>query len=234
MVETFVLNIDNDITIYEFNKLLSFVSREKKERIMRFYKFEDAQRTLLGDILARYAIYKRLGLRNHDLIFSINEYGKPILTEPKGIYFNISHSGNWVVCAIDEKQVGIDIEQITQIDLKIAERFFSSNEYLSIINQPNEIRQEFFYKLWTLKEAYIKAVGKGLSMPLDSFSIMITNDEINILENGKISGYSSFQICLNDNTFLAICSLSKEFKDPKFMNSTDFIKEVNYYYNMQI
>ncbi len=124
MLETYILKIDKALSRDDFERLLRFVSDEKKERILRFQRFEDAQRSPLGDILARYAICKRLGIKNKDLVFYSNKYGKPILFAPRGIHFNISHSGSWVVCTIDDNPVGIDVETIKPIDFNIAERFF--------------------------------------------------------------------------------------------------------------
>lgn len=162
MLETYILNIDKDLSKDDFERLLGLVSEKKKERILRFHMFEDAQRSLLGDILARYAICKRLGVKNKDLSFGENEYGKPVLIAPLRIHYNISHSGDWVVCAVDDNPVGIDVEVIKPIDFKIAERFFSRDEYLALMSQPEEIRLKYFYIVWTLKESYIKAEGKGL------------------------------------------------------------------------
>ncbi len=125
MLDTYFLKINRNIEKDDFNKLLNCVSKEKKERILRFHRFEDAQRSLLGDVLARYAICKRLGTKNKDLLFGSNDYGKPVLAAPSEIHFNISHSENWVVCAVNDNPVGIDVETIKPIDLKIAERFYS-------------------------------------------------------------------------------------------------------------
>jgi len=75
MFDTYILKMDRNIEKDNFDVLLSCVSEEKKERINRFHRFEDAQRTLLGDVLARYAVCKRLGIRNRNLILGTNEYG---------------------------------------------------------------------------------------------------------------------------------------------------------------
>lgn len=88
MLDTYILKIEKNLNRDEFTRLLRYVSEEKRERVNRFYRIEDAQRTLLGDVLTRYAICKRLGIRNNDLHFSVNEYGKPILLKPDGIHFN--------------------------------------------------------------------------------------------------------------------------------------------------
>jgi len=76
--------------------------------------------------------------------------------------------------------LGVDIEEIKQIDMKIAERFFSPQEYRDLMEQQVSQQLEYFFKLWSLKESYIKAEGKGLSIPLDSFSFSFDNEEISL------------------------------------------------------
>ena len=227
MVETYFLKVDRNIETEEFDFLLSHVSEEKKERISRFHMFEDAQRTLIGDVLARYAICNRLGIKNNDLVFGTNEYGKPILLGQNGIHFNISHSGNWVVCAVDDNTVGIDVEVIKPIDFKIAESFFSRNEYISLINQQEDIKLKYFYMIWTLKESYIKTEGKGLSIQLNSFAIRIRNNDISVSVDGEIQEFHFYQSFLDSNTVYAVCALNKNTKESIYWSIEDFLKEVH-------
>lgn len=225
MLDTYILKIDRNIEKDDFCRLLGCVSEEKKERISRFHRFEDAQRTLLGDVLARYAICKRLGIRNRDLVFGTNEYGKPILHEPNGIHFNISHSGDWVVCAVDDSTVGIDIEMIKPIDFKIAERFFSRDEYISLINQSEEMKLKYFYMIWTLKESYIKTEGKGLSIPLDSFTIRMEGNNINVIVDNEIREFYFFQSFLDSDTVYAVCTLNSNTNESIYWNIESFLKK---------
>ena len=206
MININAIKIDKDIEKDFFNKLLSYVSVEKKERITRFYNYKDAQRTLLGDILARYSICKRSGLKINDLHFGANEYGKPTLSTSTNIHFNISHSGNWVICAIDDNPVGVDVEVIKPIDLSISERFFTTDENCSLFNQPVNTRLEYFYKIWTLKESYIKAEGKGLSIPLNNFNIRIDNEKIKLFTEYETKQYIFHQSFLDENSIYAVCS----------------------------
>ncbi|WP_157729153.1 4'-phosphopantetheinyl transferase family protein [Bacillus atrophaeus] len=84
----------------------------------------------MGEILARYAISKLKGYSFKELTFTTNYYGKPFLESYENdCYFNISHSGEWVVCAIDKGHIGINIERIAPIKLDIAKRFFTDEEY---------------------------------------------------------------------------------------------------------
>lgn len=225
MLNTYILKIDRNIEKDDFDRLLSYVSEEKKERISRFHRFEDAQRTLLGDVLARYAICKRLGIRNRDLGFGTNEYGKPILLEPHGIHFNISHSENWGVCAVDDTAVGIDVEMIKPIDFKIAERFFSRDEYISLINQPEEIKLMYFYMIWTLKESYIKTEGKGLSIPLNSFIIRIEDNDISVTVDNEIREFHFYQSFLDNDAVYAVCTLNSNTNKSIYWNIESFLKK---------
>lgn len=95
--------------------------------------------------------------------------------------FNLSHSGDYVLCAIDmegrkDTEIGCDIEKIKSVDLKIAERFFCESESKYILNQHSLAEQyEAFYRYWVLKESYVKATKKGLSQGTKSFEIQLTS-----------------------------------------------------------
>lgn len=134
MLELYFLEIDPYMRADCFHKLLEYVSEEKKQRIRKFQRPDDAKRCLFGDLLVKYALFQKIGC-NH-FVFDINQYGKPFLINYQNIHFNISHSGKWVVCATDVLPVGIDIEEIKPTDLKIAESFFSPSEYTSLLEQP--------------------------------------------------------------------------------------------------
>ena len=229
MVDTYVLLIDRNLDNSEFNSLLSCVSDDKRDRINSFYRFEDKQRSLLGDILTRYSICKRLGIRNDNIVFGINEYGKPDLLGPDDIHFNISHSEDLVVCAVDSKLVGVDVELIKPIDFEIAERFFSRDEYISLLSKKDELRLKYFYTLWTLKESYIKAEGSGLSIPLDSFTIIEENKRITIQTISEIKNLFFKKYELYNTYIFAICAYNNEFSDRICFNVNQFCKEIAVY-----
>jgi phosphopantetheine--protein transferase-like protein len=109
---------------------------------------------------------------------STDEHGKPYLVGHTDFHFNISHAGRYVVCAFSDAPVGIDIEVIASADMKIAERFFAGREKMYIFEQTSEFAQrEAFYRVWTMKEAYIKREGRGLGIPLPSFDVF---DDMNV------------------------------------------------------
>jgi 4'-phosphopantetheinyl transferase len=159
-----------------YDRFLNVVSPERKRKASRFLRREDACRSLVGEALARFCIGRRENVPAASIVFQYNDHGKPSADLPGKTQFSISHSHSWVVCALDEGAVGVDIEYIHDHDLDIAKRFFHPREYSEMLYLPQAQRKERFFALWTLKESYIKAIGKGLSCPLDSFAIVFERD----------------------------------------------------------
>jgi 4'-phosphopantetheinyl transferase len=129
---------------------------------------------LLGEALARQAIAEQLGVVPSEIAISADQYGKPELPAYPHLHFNISHSGKYVVCAICGSPVGIDVESHQRRDfLEIAQRFFHAEEteYIKSFSTEDE-RAVAFTDIWTMKESYIKRDGRGLTIPLASFSVL--------------------------------------------------------------
>ena len=176
MIKLLAANINQDIEDNKIEEFLKLISKEKLDKINRYRFREDYLRSLYGDILVRFEIIKQLGIANSDIKFTLNKYGKPYIEGYNNLFFNISHSEDWVICAISDEEVGVDIEKIEKAPVEVAEHYFHSREYKLIRSKASEEVDEYFYKMWTLKESYIKWIGKGLSKQLDSFSI---NEDIN-------------------------------------------------------
>lgn len=101
------------------------------------------------------------------------EYGLP-----ESSVYNLSHSGDYVMCAVKTDglygRVGCDLQQMGELRMKIAERFFCREEYLSVMDGKTEEEQrELFYRYWVLKESFLKATRKGMALPMNSFSIRL-------------------------------------------------------------
>ncbi|MCC9866382.1 4'-phosphopantetheinyl transferase superfamily protein, partial [Streptococcus agalactiae] len=122
-----------------------------------------------------------IDLFREDLVY--NEFGKPSLKR-KDIFYNISHSGKYVTCAISNKMVGIDIQKHIENFEEIISFFSTSEkEYLASIPLHKLLIKEFF-KIWTVKESYVKFLGRGLYKELDSFSLFL--DKKKIIDEGRI------------------------------------------------
>ena len=180
IADIFTASIKQDLNSSSFERLLGLLPPEEHIRITRYKQLEDRQRALLGAILVRSVISIRSGLKIKDISLSRDEYGKPFLKDIEDVHFNLSHSGDWVVCIIGNAKVGIDIEEMKQIDIGLGEHFFSDFEYEALKKLPEKRHLDRFYELWTLKESYIKAIGKGLSIPLKAFSIEVGIKDIKL------------------------------------------------------
>jgi 4'-phosphopantetheinyl transferase len=158
----------------ETSRFLRLLAPEEKERAARFYRQTDCDhflcaRGVLRSLLAGYA-----GIAPEDLAFRCNAYGKPYLAEEGALQFNVSHSHGLALYAIASgREIGIDVEWIRQTPdlMKIAGRFFSPREVRELEAAPPESQLRAFFRCWTRKEAYIKAKGLGLSIPLKDFSV---------------------------------------------------------------
>lgn len=194
------------------NRLIVHLSEDKQNRVKRFRNTEDALRTVVADILVRVNACDKLGIKNKDIIFNNNKYGKPYLEGYKEFCFNISHSCEWVVCAVHNLPVGIDIEINKPIDLKIAERFYSKHEFNELISRDDSQRAALFYDLWTLRESYVKAVGMGFYIPFSSFSFLIDSDNgIELVTDSEPDNYYFRLYDIDSNYKMAVCSRTNEF-----------------------
>lgn len=142
------------------------LSRLRLPRIREEYL---VARALVRSVLSLYA---DIPPENWD--FSAEDYGKPVVKFPWDGFgtFNLSHSAGMVICAVAAGgQIGADVESLDRktTGISLARRFFSPAEVELLRQAPQAERQELFLQIWTLKESYIKAIGQGLSMPLDRF-----------------------------------------------------------------
>lgn len=191
----YFIEISEEIGFDKYEQYLKLLLPEKKALVHRF-KFEiDKKLSLISDVFVRYIVCKVLDVNNSDIILKKNSFGKPFLEGFPDFQFNISHTRNAIVIGFSEKPIGIDIEKITVADLLVAERFFNENELKYILS--GQQRNKLFYEVWTKKEAYIKWLGKGLSIPLETFDII--SDELDGLLNLiQIGDYLISICCEND------------------------------------
>jgi 4'-phosphopantetheinyl transferase len=198
-----------------FQDLLSITTNAGRDKALGYRNREDAYRSLSGEFLAKCAISFTTELNPENLLFSYSAFGKPYLEGINDLHFNISHSGDWVVCAIDNAPIGIDIEYISGVDPIFYRDYLSEeeNEWLMLAAEP--ARQELFYELWTLKESYIKQQGKGLSIPPGSFSINMLPNQPPFLtiKNEKVDGIFFKQYDIHADYKMAVCAQSDSFDE---------------------
>lgn len=194
------------------NHLLDCISDERKRKIESYRFASDKIRSLFSELLLRFILLKKVNLKNSELVFLKNPFGKPFLKKAS-VYFNLSHSNDYIFCAISEKNIGLDIEKIGSVDIRLAERFFHPDEYQFLLNSPLHKQKELFYTYWTLKESYVKFLGTGLTISLNHFSFVLdeTNQLAYLNKKNPFSKKLIFQFFRFDNLYrVAVCSEEKK------------------------
>ena len=139
-----------------------------QNKLLKFKRWQDAQSSLLGRLLLRYVLLNE-GVDLHNEILHYSSNGKPYLIN-QDLKFNISHSGDLVVCAVGENlKIGIDIEIIKDLNIEDFKDQMLESEWGRVSSSNNPLVE--FYTYWTQKEAVLKACGEGLSIPLKSFEV---------------------------------------------------------------
>lgn len=222
-----------DETEERIEELSLLISEEKRQRINKFNRRIDKLRAIYGELIIAYMVMKEKNIKNKHISFTKNKYGKPFLKGYNNLHFNISHSEEYVVCALSSNNIGIDIEKIQNIDFEaISKQFFSEQEQKYILGN-NEIYSinplNRFYNIWTLKESYIKFLGIGMSMELNKFSLNINeNGNIELKTNVK-SIMPNFKIIeFNKEYKMSVCFEESDEIDVKYINKNKLLNSFRY------
>lgn len=160
----------------------SLLSPDEAQREQRFLFERVRHQFRVTRALVRWVLSQYHDVEPADWVFQQDAYGKPAVVGPSPYRpaFNLSHTNGLVACAVTSAEcVGVDVEfldrQTAGVDL--ARRYFAPDEVALLERAPPDERQRAFFQIWTLKESYIKAVGQGLSIPLDSFWFALPSDD---------------------------------------------------------
>ena len=166
-----------------FSSLQHLLSVEERERAGKFYFERDRHNWVVAHGILRILLARYLDTDPRSLRFETNAYGKPLLASPQSganLHFNLSHSGNLALYAFAfDRQVGVDVEYMRSgIDYEeLARHHFSHHEYAALQSLPVAQQEEAFFLCWSRKEAYIKARGMGVSIPLEQFDVSLAPGE---------------------------------------------------------
>lgn len=168
------LNVDNQ----RFQFLKSLLSKDELRRAERFYFDKDKKQFVVGRGILRVLLGTYLEVNPQKLEFQYNKYGKPFIQNRcrTNLHFNLSHSKDMLVLAFTKNaNVGVDIEYLrSDFDVvRLARQFFSKREVNELLTTPTDLLKIAFLNCWTRKEAFIKAKGKGLSIPLNKFDVSL-------------------------------------------------------------
>ncbi len=164
------------------HQLLQSLSADEQTRAARFHFERDRRRFIVARGTLRIILSSYLSLEPSHPQFGYGSHGKPYLATPDycAIRFNLAHSHELALYAFShEREVGVDIEYIRPMpDLEqVAERFFSVSESAALQALPPDQQLAAFFNCWTRKEAYIKAIGDGLTQPLDQFQVSLAPED---------------------------------------------------------
>lgn len=213
----YLLNTDFLYSDNLFEYWLSQVSEYRQKKVERLQLRKSKNLSLGAGLLIKEGL-SMFGLSEKDALLSFGENGKPYFSSHRNIFFNISHSGNMAACVFSDKEIGLDIEKVDVPDFKVAEKYFTENEKNYIQLHPSPVlKNQAFYKIWTLKESFVKATGKGLSIPFYDFEITVDkNISISQTFTDKKYYFKVFEI---DGLIVSVCSENNDCSNITVLNA---------------
>jgi 4'-phosphopantetheinyl transferase len=164
-----------DVAAGEVERLTLLLSADERARAARFAFARDRRRFVVRRARLREILAAATGMRAERLVYTANSYGKPSMASD-GLRFSTSHSHETWAVALSDREIGVDVEH-HQADLDwrdLADSLFGPAERAALRALPPEDAIRGFFDCWARKEAFVKAIGMGLSYPLDAFSVSVT------------------------------------------------------------
>lgn len=192
MVYLYATDVSSLSDPLECPKVMEELPIERQKKILNAKKQQNRLQSLGAGLLLNYVLH-RYGISVDTL--RTDEHGKPTV---EGICFNLSHSGNCVICAVSEKPVGCDIEQIKEAPKQMESRVFSPEEIRCLEQLSSEAYNREFFRLWTRKESYLKMKGIGIRVSLQTLEIRDC-----YFKEYEISGYQ-VTVCAEECEFAEI------------------------------
>ena len=187
-----------DVTGLDWQKILPELLPYRQEKVQKLRKFEDKARSVGAGWLLQHAL-EQAGVQ--EPIFAETALGKPYLENYPHIHFSLSHSGSWAVCAVGDAPLGVDVE-LPRCTMEIGKRFFRPEEL------PETEDKDHLLRLWTAKEAFLKAIGTGLTVSPDSFRVILSQNEAKIEQNFSKFSYFLQEFSLGESR-VCLCATEK-------------------------
>jgi len=208
-----------EMSLEQLSAFEKYLSADRLEKVKKYKSEENYRNGICADLLLRSALCKHYGFDNRKLEFSSSPLGKPFLLN-NDIQFSLSHSKNLISCIVGGKFSGTDVEFVNRnIDVSRLIRRFHPNEASFILNikDPNE-QKNLFFRLWTLKEAYLKAKGIGIVGGLSSFCVTDFDKYHPIFSDMP----NLYTICFEENSY-ALSFISDEDFITEFVNAHNLL-----------
>lgn len=177
MIKVYLYDLDN---LKDSNEYMYRQRQARKERRPASLEYKDAGYKDIVNLGVTAAFFKALSeydISGNDVDLIYGKHGKPYLKNYSDVYFNISHSGKYVMCAAGDVEMGVDIQEHVNDRRHIAKRFFPENEYKKIENicEPRKA-DKLFFDMWSVKESYVKATGEGIGDSFKDIGVIISED----------------------------------------------------------
>ena len=200
-----------------FNYFYNLMSSDRQNKIDAYSLRKDKNLSLGAGILLKVALSK-IGLNLNEQTIEYRQNQKPYLLN-SSIYFNISHSQDKVMCVLADSEVGCDIEKIEDVNISVAKRYFNKQEYEIIKNQKQQVEKKFmFFRLWTLKESFLKITGLGGKLALDSFCFFFKEEAPEVLQNVNNKKYFFKEYSVVDGYAMACACEKDDFSDVEIID----------------
>ncbi len=187
-----------DVRQAPWRTLLPKLPAYRQEKVNTLRREEDQARSAGAGWLLQYAL-RQAGVQ--DPVFAETDLGKPYLENYPDIHFSLSHSGHWAVCAVGNAPLGVDVEQ-PRCTMEIGKRFFRPDEL------PETEDKDFLLRLWTAKEAFLKAIGTGLTVSPDSFRVILSQNEAVLDQNLSEFSFLLQEFSLGESR-ICLCTTEK-------------------------
>ncbi len=189
-----------------------YLPRWRRRRLERL-RYAPAREASLGaGLLWRY-VMERHGVQPEEPVRFL-QAGKPVFAQRDDLYFSLSHSGPYAMCAISDRQIGADVQQIRPVHMSVARRFhFRERDWLA--EQPHEEQNRAFFRIWTRKEAWVKAVSRDQLLSLDQEDVI----------HGP-EGWQFGEFWLDEDYLAAVCACQGETIQPPVVLQTEELLEM--------
>lgn len=202
------LSIFDDVSFYE--KAWSELTEKRRKKALSIRNEKD-RKLSVGVEWLLFESLQKLGIDKRDITFCYGSNGKPYIEGAEKLYFNLSHSGEKMMCAVSEREIGCDVEQIKDCRMRVAEHFFCESEYRFIQAQKTEEeRRDMFFRFWTLKESFMKATGLGMRLPLRDFEIQIGEDGVSVKQKAAPRIWYMKELDIGNGYKGAVCGLDPQ------------------------
>ena len=159
---------------------MGLVDCTRRERITQLKQTKDRVQSIGAGLLLRYSFLREGYTKEQwsDVKIRYGASGKPDIIQYPEFCYSLSHSGKWVICGVHSKELGADIQEMRPWNMRLAKRFFATEEYERLVQAEEEQRKRMFYKMWAAKESYGKLTGDGIGKGISQYLTSVGYDKI--------------------------------------------------------